>query len=89
LRSQNYRLLISLREDFLPDLEGWCRLIPALGRSRVRLHRLQAGDALDAVRKPAAHLMTEQLARRLVGIIAGQGPPPRPRYCSGPRDRQW
>ena len=37
LRSHNYKLLISLREDFLPDLEGWRRLIPALARSRVRL----------------------------------------------------
>jgi hypothetical protein len=73
LRSQNYRLLISLREDFLPDLEGWCRLIPALGGSRVRLLRLRAVDALDAVHKPAAHLMTDALARRVVGIIAGEG----------------
>ena len=37
LRSRNYKLLISLREDFLPELEGWRRLIPALGRSRMRL----------------------------------------------------
>jgi WD40 repeat protein len=72
LRSRNYKLLISLREDFLPDLEGWCRLIPTLGRSRLRLLPLKAGDALDAVRKPAAHLMTDSLARRVVGIIAGE-----------------
>ncbi|MGO9381148.1 MAG: hypothetical protein ACLP4W_03395 [Mycobacterium sp.] len=72
LRSRNYRLLISLREDFLPELEGWRQLIPALGRSRVRLRRLRADDALDAVQKPAAHLMTDELARRVVGIIAGE-----------------
>ena len=72
LRSRNYKLLISLREDFLPELEGWCQLIPALGRSRVRLLPLRAGDALDAVHKPAARLMTVALARRVVGIIAGQ-----------------
>ena len=72
LRSRNYKLLISLREDFLPDLEGWCRLIPALGRSRVRLLPLQASDAFDAVHKPAEHLMTMRLARQVVGIVAGE-----------------
>jgi hypothetical protein len=72
LRSYNYRLLISLREDFLPELEGWCRFIPALGRSRVRLLSLRAVDAVDVVHKPAAHLITDALARRVVGIIAGE-----------------
>ena len=72
LRSLNYKLLISLREDFLPELEGWCRLIPALARTRMRLRRLRAGEAFDAVHKPAADLMTEALARRVVSIIAGE-----------------
>jgi len=72
LRSRKYKLLISLREDFLPELEGWRQLIPALGQSRLRLLRLQAGEAFDAVQKPAAHMMTGALARRVVGIIAGR-----------------
>lgn len=72
LRSLKYKLVISLREDFLPDLEGWRRLIPALGRSRVRLHRLQAAEAFQAVHIPAAGLMTAGLARRVVAIIAGE-----------------
>jgi WD40 repeat protein len=71
LRSRNYKLLISLREDFLPHLDEWYRLIPALGRSRMRLLRLQEAEALEAVHRPAADLMTEELARRVVGIIAG------------------
>ena len=72
LRSRNYKLLISLREDFLPDLEGWCRLIPALGRSRMRLLPLRADDALDAVHKPAEHLMIDALAGQVVRIVAGE-----------------
>ena len=72
LRSRNYKLLISLREDFLPDLEGWCRLIPALGRSRERLIPLRVGQALEAVHKPAADLITDELAHRVVDIIAGE-----------------
>jgi WD40 repeat protein len=72
LRSRKYKILISLREDYLPDLEGWRQLIPALGRSRVRLLHLQASDALAAVHNPAAHLMTVDLARRVVAIVAGE-----------------
>jgi hypothetical protein len=72
LRSCNYKLLISLREDFLPEFEGWRRLIPALGRSRMRLLPLRAGDARDAVQKPAGQMMTDALARRVVDIVVGR-----------------
>ena len=72
LRSRKYKLLISLREDYLPDLEGWRNLVPALGRSRVRLLHLQASDALAAVHKPAEHLISVELARQLVDFVAGQ-----------------
>jgi WD40 repeat protein len=75
LRARNYKVLISLREDFLPELEGWRRLIPALGRSRIRLLPLSAEEALDAVRKPAADLMTDELARQVVRIVAGEDAP--------------
>jgi WD40 repeat protein len=71
LRSRNYKLLISLREDYLPHLDEWRRLIPALGRSRMRLLPLKQSEALDAVSKPGAGLMTNDLARRVVEIIAG------------------
>ena len=59
LRSHNYKLLISLREDFLPRSRRMAPLIPALGRSRMRLLPLRADDAFDAVHKPAADLMTD------------------------------
>ena len=75
LRSHNYKLLITLREDFLPHLEEWRSLIPALGRSRVRLLPLRADAAFDAVYKPAEHLITDALARRVVSIIAGEDLP--------------
>ena len=72
LRSRNFKLLISLREDYLPDLEEWCRLIPALGRSRMRLLPLNRDDAFDAVHEPAKDLMTAALAKRVVDIVAGE-----------------
>ena len=89
LRSHNYKLLISLREDFLPHLEGWRRRIPALGRSRMRLLPLRADDALDAVHKPAAHLMTRCAGAPGGGHHRRRGPPPRPRYRRGRRRSSW
>ena len=72
LQERNYKLLISLREDFVPELDGWRRLIPALGHARMRLLRMPAREALDAVHKPAEEMMPRSLARRVVGIIAGE-----------------
>lgn len=72
LRSRNYKLIVSLREDFLPDLEEWCRLIPALGRARLRLLPLSRKEAFGAVHQPAKDLMTAALARRVVDIVAGE-----------------
>lgn len=72
LRARNFKLLISLREDYLAALDEWCALIPALSRSRVRLHRLPASQALEAVHEPAAHLITIELASRVVSIVAGK-----------------
>jgi WD40 repeat protein len=72
LRSHNYKLLITLREDYLPHLEEWSQLIPALKRSRVRLLPLRADKAFDAVYKPATNLMSAGLAERVVRIVAGE-----------------
>ena len=72
LRSRSYKLLISLREDFLPDLEDWQQLIPMLGRSRLRLLPMDTNAALEAVEKPAAHLITRPQAQQVVRFIAGE-----------------
>lgn len=72
LRSRDYKMVVSLREDFLAELEGWRRLIPALARSRMRLRPLQADQAFEAVYQPAARRITPELARRVVGIVAGE-----------------
>jgi WD40 repeat protein len=72
LRKRNYKLVICLREEFLHELEGWRQLIPAPGRSRMRLLPMRASEALDAVHKPAEEMMSRSVARRVVGIIAGE-----------------
>ncbi|WP_156686641.1 nSTAND1 domain-containing NTPase [Mycobacterium sp. Marseille-P9652] len=76
LRKRNYRLLISLREDALAEFRKWWHSVPALGpalgQSRMRLMRMPASEALDVVQMAAEATMPGWLARRVVGIVAGE-----------------
>jgi hypothetical protein len=70
LRAMPYKILLSLREDYLPELESWRVAIPSLGKVRVRLLPLRPAQALAAVHQAAPHLMDERLARRIVDFVA-------------------
>lgn len=70
LRRMPYKLVVTLREDFLPHLEGWRAAVPSLGRVRVRLLPMRPEQALSAVYDTAPHLMDEALARRIVAFVA-------------------
>ncbi len=70
LRAMPYKIIVSLREDFLPDLEAWRREIPSLGRVRVRLLPMRPEQALSAVYDTAPHLMDEATARQVVAFVA-------------------
>jgi hypothetical protein len=72
LRSMRYKLIVCLREDFLPDLEGWRRTIPSLGRTRVRLLPMISDQALAGVHKPAPHLLDERIGMRIVRFAAAE-----------------
>ena len=72
LHAQPYRLVLSLREDFLPELEGWQAAMPSLRRNRMRLLPMRTAQALTAVcNDRTRHLVDEALARRIVGYLAG------------------
>jgi hypothetical protein len=54
-----FRVVFSLREDYLPQLEMLYRYIPALRFSRYRVSQLQGKDAIDAVLKPGKEIITD------------------------------
>jgi S1-C subfamily serine protease len=68
---QRYKLLISFREDFLPEVESWRREIPSLMRNRFRLMAMNAEQAFKAVYKTgaAARLVDESTAREIVSFV--------------------
>ena len=68
----DYRVLLSLREDYLPHLEGLKATMPSVMQNRQRLTRLGGLKALDAVSKPAPDLVTGEVARAIVAFVSGR-----------------
>jgi len=69
LRAMPYKLLLSLREDFLPELESWRAAMPSLAKVRFRLLPMRPDQALAAV-AAARELVDEAVARRIVDFVA-------------------
>lgn len=67
----DYRVVITLREDYLPHLESLKTIMPALMDNRMRLSRMNGVQALEAVVKPGAGLVTDDVARAIVEFVAG------------------
>ena len=69
-----YRVLLSLREDYLPHLHALRTEIPSIILNNVRLMRFDRRHALDVVERPAAarHLVTREVADAIVRTVAGQ-----------------
>jgi WD40 repeat protein len=68
--TQPYRFLISLREDYLPDLEEWSDLIPRLGPNRYRLLPMSAVQATDAIEKTGGTLVAREDAVNIVNYLS-------------------
>jgi tetratricopeptide (TPR) repeat protein len=67
----DYRVLIALREDYLASLESLRPVMPSLLQNRVRLAPMTTMQALEAVRRPGGHLVSEQSAEAIVRFVAG------------------
>jgi tetratricopeptide (TPR) repeat protein len=67
----DYRVLISLREDYLAHLEGLKDRMPSVTQNRMRLARMTGPQAVAAVRAPAPHLVSETVAEAVVRFVAG------------------
>ena len=67
----DYRVLIALREDYLASLESLRQVMPSLLQNRVRLTPMTSVQALEAVRRPGGHLVSETTAQAIVRFVAG------------------
>jgi WD40 repeat protein len=68
------RILVSLREDFLPQLSEYRqRGFPTLLRAAIRLRPLSLQAARECIERPAPELLEPGVAERLVTFLAGAG----------------
>jgi WD40 repeat protein len=68
----SYKILLSLREDFVPDLEGLRGRIRSISQNRFRLLRMNGAAALQVVTRPGAGLVEPDVAGRVVRFVAGR-----------------
>ncbi len=66
-----FRIVITLRADFLSELETLSGLIPSLQHNRMLLSPLNGMQACEAVTRPGAALIDPDVALRIVQFVAG------------------
>lgn len=65
------RLVITLREDFLPRLEEQACNIPALKRNRFSLQAINGQQAMEIIMKPEPGLVSEDVALNIIRSVSG------------------
>jgi len=67
----DYRVLISLREDYLAPLEGLKAQMPSITQNRLRLAPMTGRQGLEAVLGPGKGLVSQEVAEAIVRFVAG------------------
>ena len=71
---QEYRIVIALREDYLPQLDSIRERAPLIVRHRFRLRRMTGRQGFDAVTRPVPGLIAPELAWEITRIAARENP---------------
>jgi WD40 repeat protein len=69
----DYKILLSLRQDFLADLDGLRGRMRSLGASRLALLHMNGEAALRVVTRAGGHLIEPDVAERVVRFVSGAG----------------
>jgi WD40 repeat protein len=68
------RFLFSFREDYLAEFVELREVFPGIGQNDFRLLPMSTADGLRVILSPGGHLVSEDVAKEIVTIIAGQRP---------------
>ncbi len=67
---RHYKLIISLREDFVSRLDSLSKDMPSVMYNRHALTHMTGEQALEVVMKPGGNLVEEAVARKIVRFVA-------------------
>jgi len=67
-----YKVVLSLREDYVFRLDSLLPIMPAVMRNRLALHPLESERALEVILGAGGHWVTEDVARCIVAAVAGK-----------------
>jgi hypothetical protein len=68
----HYKILLSLREDYIPDLEEFRGQIPSISQNRIRLNRMNGKTALE-VTTLAGNLINQEVGEKIVRFVSAKG----------------
>jgi|CXWL01.1.fsa_nt_gi tetratricopeptide (TPR) repeat protein len=69
LLSQRYRIILSFREDFLPEIKTWERKVPSLLHNCLRLDPMSRQCAIEAVEQAGKTILCEGVAPCIVDFV--------------------
>jgi hypothetical protein len=69
LLSLHYRIVLSCREDYLPDLKSWEKDVPSLLRNYLRLEPMTRKCAIDAVEESGRTVLADGVAPLIVDFV--------------------
>jgi tetratricopeptide (TPR) repeat protein len=70
----DYRVLLSLREDYLPHLESLRERMPSIMQNRMRLIPMTGRHAVEAVEGPSGKLLAAGVGGQIVKFVAAAKP---------------
>jgi WD domain, G-beta repeat len=68
---RSFKIVLCIREDFLPHLADREELFPSVLRQSMRLEELSRDQALKVVEKPGGHLVAPGVAEQIVDFVSG------------------
>ncbi len=69
-RQNLYRIVVCLREDFLPDLEQFANAMPSLSESRIRLSAMTRDQARAAITGPGAGVLSPGVDANILSFLS-------------------